>query len=474
MARMLAHCEQMQLLNQLSGQLPAADCRWEGAGKGIRMVERSADAGAPRRRPRLRGWWLLATLAGGFLLAIALTFALIVWLSGDLRPVLAEAKRRGFAVSAAELGVGVTPGHAAMQARLRVLRTALKQYQMYGYDPAGSYRLGEPGAPRSEGLVQHQAAIDPAATAEVLAIVDALAGAPLQPQPLEPLGSWAVSETGTLFDTLHGRFAAAQTGEGREAVRLLWAANALPIYWSPNLYRRASRIDQALRLIAGRLDDLRGDQQVIAAITASVADFASDLRRASRGDFALLAELVTLDADDCARSRGYSLPRIFEWPGVLRVTNRLGRVGLLRRELEAVIAIDADPGQPLAPLVARCFPKRLNPEALLTHAFHGWVTQVASLDHLLPRLHMRAELLCAELGGGAWPVDRHAPAGTTLRRLERDGRLIAAYSVGRNGVDDGGTSGVGPGTSIPPCDDLVFPLYGRIEKGVAYTTAPGR
>lgn len=429
-----------------------------------------SDSAPTRPRSRLRGWWLLATLAGGFLLSLALAFALIVWLSGDLRPVLAEAKRRGFAVTVADLGIVVTPGHAAMQARLRVLKTALKQYQMYGSDTAGSYRLGEPGAPRSEALVQHQAAIDPTAIAEVLAMVDALAGAPLQPQPLEALGSGTFSETGTLFDALEGRFAAAQAGESREAMRLLWAARALHANWTPSLSSRAHRIDRALRQIAGRLDDLRGDMQVIAAIGSSLADFDRDLRQASRGDLARLAELVALDPYMCARSLGYSMPRMFEWPGALRVTNRLGRVGLLRHELEVALAIDADPGQPLTPLVARCFPKRLNPDGLLTHAFHGWVTQLASFDRQIPRLRMRGELLCAELGGEPWPVDRHASAGTTLRRLEHDGQLIAAYSVGPNGIDDGGI----PSSTGVHCDDLVFPLYGRIEKGVAYTTAPGR
>ncbi len=83
---------------------------------------------------------------------------------------------------------------------------------------------------------------------------------------------------------------------------------------------------------------------------------------------------------------------------------------------------------------------------------------------------MRADVLCAELTGGPWPADRCAPAGTILRRLERDGRLIAAYSVGRNGVDDGGFAT----TSSGFVDDQVFPLYGRVEKGVTYTTAPGR
>ena len=47
-------------------------------------------------------------------------------------------------------------------------------------------------------------------------------------------------------------------------------------------------------------------------------------------------------------------------------------------------------------------------------------------------------MLAAELRATAWPIDQLDPAGKPVRRVERDGRLIGAYSVGADGVDDEG------------------------------------
>jgi hypothetical protein len=47
-------------------------------------------------------------------------------------------------------------------------------------------------------------------------------------------------------------------------------------------------------------------------------------------------------------------------------------------------------------------------------------------------------LFAAELRGLPWPIDVLDPTGKPLRRWEKEGRLIGAYSVGANGIDDGG------------------------------------
>jgi hypothetical protein len=51
---------------------------------------------------------------------------------------------------------------------------------------------------------------------------------------------------------------------------------------------------------------------------------------------------------------------------------------------------------------------------------------------------LRCRLVSAELKRQAWPRDCFDPTGATLRRIERDGRLIGAYSVGFDGVDNHG------------------------------------
>lgn len=59
----------------------------------------------------------------------------------------------------------------------------------------------------------------------------------------------------------------------------------------------------------------------------------------------------------------------------------------------------------------------------------------AHKDHLATALGSR--IILHELGHGPWPNDPFAPVGTPLRRHERNGVLIGAWSVGRYGVDDG-------------------------------------
>lgn len=61
------------------------------------------------------------------------------------------------------------------------------------------------------------------------------------------------------------------------------------------------------------------------------------------------------------------------------------------------------------------------------------------MDHLACAqdiLHIR--LLAAELSGQPWPEDPFAPPGTPLHRVERDGALLGAWSVGEDGRPDGG------------------------------------
>ena len=64
----------------------------------------------------------------------------------------------------------------------------------------------------------------------------------------------------------------------------------------------------------------------------------------------------------------------------------------------------------------------------------------------------------------ALPVDPYDPSGKPLRPFLRDGKLMGAYSVYADGVDDGGNKG----------KDRYFPLYGPLEAPVvvAEPTAP--
>jgi hypothetical protein len=69
---------------------------------------------------------------------------------------------------------------------------------------------------------------------------------------------------------------------------------------------------------------------------------------------------------------------------------------------------------------------------------------------------VRLRLMAAELRSQPWPIDPFDPSGKPLRPYLRDGKLMGAYSVDKDGVDNGGTKG----------KDLYFPLYGPLEAPV--------
>jgi hypothetical protein len=68
-------------------------------------------------------------------------------------------------------------------------------------------------------------------------------------------------------------------------------------------------------------------------------------------------------------------------------------------------------------------------------------------------LTLYAKLLAAELRKNPWPIDPFDPSGAPLRPLIRDGKVIGAYSVGMDGIDQKGTKG----------QDSIFLLYGPLE-----------
>jgi hypothetical protein len=59
--------------------------------------------------------------------------------------------------------------------------------------------------------------------------------------------------------------------------------------------------------------------------------------------------------------------------------------------------------------------------------------------------------LAAELRDAPWPVDVFDPTGAPVRAIRRDGRVIAAYSVHTDGIDQGGDEKA----------DRIIPLYAK-------------
>jgi hypothetical protein len=72
---------------------------------------------------------------------------------------------------------------------------------------------------------------------------------------------------------------------------------------------------------------------------------------------------------------------------------------------------------------------------------------------------VRLRLLAAELRGQPWPIDPYDPTGRPLRRFERDGQLMGAYTVHKDGIDGSGKRG-----------DRYYALYGPLEPPASATT----
>ena len=77
-------------------------------------------------------------------------------------------------------------------------------------------------------------------------------------------------------------------------------------------------------------------------------------------------------------------------------------------------------------------------QQLLPRQFMGlyWQQGYFHLRAIGGILHLR--LLAADLTGNPWPEDPFADPGTPLHRVERDGVLLGAWSVGFDGVPQGG------------------------------------
>ena len=153
--------------------------------------------------------------------------------------------------------------------------------------------------------------------------------------------------------------------------------------------------------------------------------------------------------DVCAHRTTYSN----EW--FMLLITRAGRQGALTALLDAhreLQALDSAGSVAWARATEEKFHKArrgIPYPSLVLQGFYmpAWVAVV----RVGQRTALHGRLLAAELQGQPWPNDTFDTTGATLRSIIRDGRVIAGYSVGDDGVDQGGTDK----------RDQVFPLYAK-------------
>jgi hypothetical protein len=132
-----------------------------------------------------------------------------------------------------------------------------------------------------------------------------------------------------------------------------------------------------------------------------------------------------------------------KFPMAIQITMRAERASILRAKLAWLQFIKTNPGQPRLWLdeAERRQKALFKAGSWLGKSLERFLSeQIPSTVSWFVRSVLYARLIAAELRGSPWPIDLCDRTNGQLRRWEENGVLIGAYSVGLNGVDDGGTA----------------------------------
>ncbi len=161
--------------------------------------------------------------------------------------------------------------------------------------------------------------------------------------------------------------------------------------------------------------------------------------------------LLRLPPEPLFRSMNMRLPELMTYPFAMDFFHRIGRGRIVERRVTAADWCRRN-GIPrthadilmAAPVVPREIADLLPGLLGATIDWGGCQRCAGMVDamHGLFALHVRIttqlRLIAADALGEEWPTDPCAPKESCLREIRRDGRMIGAYSLGANGVDDGG------------------------------------
>lgn len=408
---------------------------------------------APPGRSALRGWRLLALIGLG--LAVLVTGVGAWWWfdDGDLDAVRAQARLDGRAASWDELGL-VTADEARLSCWQRIL--ALGK-ELRAYNEVGAGRSGRPlfkaFTPIPDEMRAHHAALDAAKLAELLALIDQLGDRPLVLRR-EMTYSTLLPEIGAIRGLMRLLAERAALGDVAEAARQCRRALALcRTSHAQSLMQHLIQIsitEIALGMVVDRLPDLRkADPALAEDVLATTQGLPDALLPALQGEFLCALAVCQKRAfyDDGSASGSWYMP----------LAVRIGRHELLDSQLEAMRELArydllgdlawADANDAALKGAKGVLPR---PGLIL----RGMLSPVyGMIIEMGGRAALRGRLVAAELRGEPWPVDSFDPRGATLRPFTRDGVLVGAYTVARDGVDDGGDAK----------KDRYFPLYGPHE-----------
>ena len=396
------------------------------------------DAPVTRRRTLLYGWRGLVILSvlglGGMVVATVFWF----FSDGDLRRIEREMASAGLPTTWKELGVKRTDAdRVKIYERLTALAKVVKPWR----PKQGSSTL-HPGEPVPIELKTWHEQMPSTELAELLRLIDGLpAEQPFLVDVYSGPGSvsW-LSAWRDLVKLLCQRIAlAADQGVPEEARRLLHLLNVTPrLPTLMGMMLEPSHLHLAAGSLALRLPTLRGDVNLAQGLE-SVAQRLEALREQNA-----VGNLILFIAEYRSEQRAGIFSR-------QSLGYRLTRERQLQIQLDWILQSRAcQPGFARSDLAKRLVSAATTVFDSALGEF-GMSAPTISEDFAL-KARLAAEVVAAEIRGTSWPVDPYARDGALLRRLERNGKLIGAYSIGRDGVDDHGGK-----------DDDGFALYGRLK-----------
>lgn len=417
---------------------------------------------SPPRPIVLRGWLGVVSVA---VILLILAVTLVWWWyesTADLQAVRSEAKALGIPCTWAETGLVVAPADEI--AAYELIGQLAKRLKDYDSEAAG----GRAGAgarlrtyhPIPAAAFEYHSNMDPVLLAEFLALIDRLPAHPLivrgeRTVPTLVAGTLGERETSRIL----GERVLLSPRERlpTEVRRLLHFTSSRDLRALVEIYIHISCVTIAADRIAGRFAEVKSDMPDLADLLDHLADqLEVSLIAALAGEFLVVNDSVT-HVDEIQKlmssSRSY-------WDRVhMNFTIRAGRQSMLRHLIDWVEL--ARRRLPPSDLVAAAARIRRESEQL-----RWWIPTEYQLRMLmwsmpmalemLVTCQMRLRVMAAELRNAPWPIDPFDPTGMPLRRFERDGRMIGAYTVYENRVDDGGDKK----------KDRYFPLYGPLEPPV--------
>lgn len=420
------------------------------------MNEPATDT-ATEPKKRRSGWWFLAKLTLGLLVLVVGTLWFWVRSDGDLRTARERIIAAGFPTTGAEMG-----RKKSDEARIAAWKR-LDQLFQNSRAPLGAWyseALGfaVPGSPLPETLGVHLAALPAAAVTEALSLIDSLGDDPVILDESFTVATrlWINSR---IINFLLYRAVSATTADLPDALSRM---TRVPRWSAPQLlWPQFATVTPLIRSLLYRINDLTREQRrrMAEMLLEMTADPGRRLLQVQSGALVVQLDFFT-DPQDRMRRGGVAAMDPLHWPVIGALYFRAGRGGFLQSELEWAIFL-RDHRDDLKAIRAEARRRQLpapnwatlrSPARVLSHSSLSQTTQPYAVEGLA-KIRLRAELVAAVLRDEPWPIDWFDHTGAKLRPIALNGQVTGAYSVGPDGVDDGGTSN----------KDVRWALFGPID-----------